>query len=70
MKHFVHFNDDYADNGGIGFKEFDTEGQAITFIEGRISEDPTSRSLKDYTLIQGRVKCMKVVETVKHIKVV
>lgn len=70
MKYFVHYDDDYPDNGGIGIEECDSKSEATKFIEDRISADPIHRSLDKYTLIYGFKKEIKAVESVVRIKIV
>ena len=67
MKYFVEYNDDYADNGGVGVEQFDEKKEALEFIEKRMEQD-SSRTLSNYTLIRGEVIQMKAVEVVTKIE--
>ena len=67
MKYFVEYNDDYADNGGIGLEQFDEKQQALEFVEKRMKQD-SSRTLSNYTLIKGEDIQMKAVEVVTKIE--
>jgi len=51
---FVFYHDDYPDNGGIGMKRFATAKEAARYIECRIAEDPISRTMDKYTVIEGK----------------
>lgn len=69
MKYYVFYEDDYSENGGIGLEEFESETEATVFIEGRISERDTDRTINCYTLIQGKERKIKAIETVTRIEV-
>lgn len=69
MKHFVYYDDDYPDNGGVGFKEFESKRKVIEFIEKRIGESPMTRSIDNYIVIVGAIKKIEAVETVLHVKI-
>jgi len=49
---FVYYDDDYPENGGVGFEKFETEKLLFEFIAKRIKEDPT-RELTNYTVVKG-----------------
>ncbi len=61
MECFVYYEDDFFDMGGIGFKEFKSEVEAIKFIEERLSKVENPR-IQDYTLIRGKKMSLQVVE--------
>ena len=69
MKHFVYYDDDFPDNGGIGFEEFVSKSGAVAFIEKRINESPMTRTVDNYIVVSGEVKKIETVETVLHIKI-
>ncbi len=52
-RYFVYYHDDYCGNGGHGLKDFDSEENALEFIDKRMSlqDDP---DIADYLLIQGK----------------
>ena len=64
MKYYVYYSDDYADNGGMGFEEFNEKDEALSFIQSRFSHDP---KLSDYRLIKGSELNLRAVETVTKI---
>ena len=53
MEWFVFYNDDYPDNGGVGFHKCDSAQVAQRFIQNRMSEDPKYRTLDKYTVVEG-----------------
>ena len=67
LKYFIEYNDDYADNGGVGIEQFDDKNKALEFVETRMKQNST-RKLSDYTLIKGEVIPMKAVEVVLKIE--
>ena len=68
-KHFVYFNDDYENVGGVGLKEFETIEDACRFIEDRILAKP-SRTIDEYILISGRRIEIETYETITKIRAV
>jgi hypothetical protein len=54
MNYFVHYYDDYPNVGGIGLKKCETLDKVVEFIKGRLEEDPSGRSIRDYTVIYGK----------------
>ena len=64
--YYVFHDDDYANEGGIGWQYFATEQEALDFITGRIKQDVT-RSLDNYALIEGKKRNLKAIETVTKI---
>jgi hypothetical protein len=66
MKYFVYYDDDYIENGGVGFGKFDSLPEATKFIEDRISQDKT-RNIYDYKIIVGKQLIIEIVETVTKI---
>jgi hypothetical protein len=68
MKYFVFYSDDYYENGGVGFCEFDKKVDVLSFIEGRMKsvEHP---DIKDYSVIEGRRLPIEVAEVVTRVKI-
>lgn len=66
---FVFYDDDYADNGGIGFEFFSTQDQAIQFIQKRMDQD-SSRTIENYQVIEGIERLIESVEVVTKIKLI
>jgi len=48
---FVFYDDDWADNGGVGWREFDFEEDALSYIDERMRDRETE--IDRYTLIKG-----------------
>lgn len=70
MKHYVFFNDDYANCGGIGLKECETKQKATKFIEERLKHGESSRkSIDNYTVIYGRKAVLKTVEVATKVEI-
>lgn len=68
--HFVYYDDDHADAGGIGLRAFQNAEAACRFIDDRIRKDPERyhcRELSDYTLIAGKKLNMQVVEVINKV---
>ena len=71
MKFYVYYADDYEGNDGKGFEKFESEKEALKFIEGRLgSEGCMPRRVDHYTLVEGREKELTVVEVATKVKVV
>ena len=70
MKYYVYYSDDYADNGGVGFEEFDTKGEAEGFIEKRIAQYPFERNVGNYTVIEGSRVSVKACQTAVKVRIV
>ena len=72
MNFFVFYNDDYADNGGVGFAEFATAEQAEAFIAKRmkLNDDPPNNiEMKEqYTVVRGRKMDLKIVSVIDVVK--
>lgn len=68
MRYFVFYNDDYADNGGIGFEAFASEADALKFIEQRLSEH-SNTGLDAYRLVAGCEVNIEAAETVTRVRV-
>jgi hypothetical protein len=66
MKWHVYYDDDYYDNGGVGFEVFDECDLAIKFIEDRIKHGE-NRKIENYKLILGQEKKLNVVGVVSKI---
>lgn len=72
MKHYVFFNDDYANCGGIGLKEYETKQEAIKFIEKRLElnlDGPFERSINNYTVIYGKKAVLETVSVATKVKI-
>jgi hypothetical protein len=72
MKHFVFFNDDYENSGGIGLKECETQQEAAGFIEERLelSQDgPFKRDVNNYTVIYGKKAALTTEEVTTKVKI-
>ena len=70
MNYFVYWNDDYCDNGGMGLEKFDSESDALSFIEGRMANISRLRDadVSNYTLIRGTEVELEPVETVIKVR--
>jgi hypothetical protein len=68
-KYFVYHNDGYYDDGGVGIEDFNTQDNALTFIESRMRADP-QRHLNNYLLVEGKVLVLKPVEVITKLTVV
>lgn len=66
--YYVFHDDDYADNGGIGFQEFPSLDEACCFIEGRLKQNAAA-DLNGYVLIEGVKLSMESVDRVVTITV-
>lgn len=66
MACFVYYDDDYADNGGIGLAEFEDSSTAAAFIESRMSSHPDPK-LENYTVIDGRKMNLSVREQITRV---
>lgn len=64
---FVYYSDGYADDGCLGFEGFESQAEAVEFIERRIVEH--GATLDCYELIQGRKLTLEAVETVSRVAV-
>lgn len=73
QKYYVAYEDDYPENGGVGFEEFETEAEALQFISLRLRlrapHAQKKRTLDDYDLIKGVKLPLKKVEVVVKVEV-
>jgi putative IMPACT (imprinted ancient) family translation regulator len=53
MKWFVSYEYDYESIGGKGFRAFDSEEQALAFIQHHMSENPNA-TLDCFGLVKGQ----------------
>ena len=69
MKYLVLYNDDYYDNGGVGFELFDDRGKAEAFITNRSLR--ASRSIEDcsYRVFYGEEREVNAVERITEMKI-
>lgn len=67
MKYFVYYDDDYEDSGGVGLVICETEGDICAFVEQRIAQKPTERTIDNYRVIRGVEVDIEIVETVTKI---
>lgn len=67
MNYYVFYQDGYCDNGDVGLDFFDTEKEAVEFVEKRIRrhEEP---SIKNYIVIKGEEMTIEIIEKVKSIR--
>ena len=68
MKHFVYYHDGYHGDGCIDLAEFDSQQEALDFINKRAQE--TGRGVSSYDLIMGRKIPLQVTKYVLKIEVV
>ena len=68
-KWFVYYSDDHPDNGGEGFESFDSEQEALAFIENRMLENGLESPIDCYTLVCGVHKKLKAVQQVTRIAI-
>jgi hypothetical protein len=68
MKWFVSYEYDYESLGGKGFRAFDSEAQALAFIESNLSEN-SNATLDCFGLVKGEECELRAVETVTKIAV-
>lgn len=68
MQYFVYYNDDYYELAGVGLETFDTENDALRFIEKRMSDD-VHRKLDAYVLLKGQILSLEPITTVVKIAV-
>ena len=76
MKWYVYHDDNYYNEGGVGFSTFHTEKEALGFIEERlkIAENTAYRnteetSLDNYVLIYGKQLIVEAKEYVSRVQV-
>jgi len=68
--HFVYYDDDYYDSGGVGLEELKEEEDVIKFIEERMKHHPSSNSdLTQYTVIKGVKLKIEPAEVIKSVKI-
>jgi hypothetical protein len=63
---YVFYNDDFPDNGGIGFEEFKTKTQATDFITVRMGKVKNA-ALANYRLITGEELILKATQTITQV---
>lgn len=72
MTIYVYYEDDYADNGGIGLSEFNqTEGameHALLFIEERMKSHPKA-TIENYRMILGKELPLEAAQVVTKVRV-
>jgi len=64
---FVFYNDGYADDGCLGWDGFESQHEAVAFIEQRMREYDADPSC--YDLIEGRKLTLEAVEKVTRVAV-
>ncbi len=64
-QYFVYYDYDYDEMGGKGLERFETEEQALDFIQQRIKGD----SMAGFTLIKGEQQKLIAVEKVTKIAI-
>jgi hypothetical protein len=69
MKWYVFHDDDYFENGGIGLREFDSQHEAIAFIDTRLQSIRSAGKLENYTLIHGEQLQLTVVQRISQVAV-
>lgn len=70
MPLFVYYEDDYADNGGMGLQEFDNVQEAQAFIEKRLGFDGCrKKTIDDYKVIEGRRLKVEPKVVVKSVRI-
>lgn len=52
-KWYVFYDDDYCEDGGMGFKGFDNSELALRFIEERMIDRDEEADISEYRLIEG-----------------
>lgn len=67
-KYFVYYRDDYENMGGVGLEEFDTQKEALEFIEDRLRMKEDSK-LSNYKLIKGTMLKLTPKEKVTKVAV-
>lgn len=70
MSWFVLYSDGYCDNGDVGWKQFNTPGGAVGYIEKRMEQKDKAVSLANYTVIHGEKLELEPVEVVRKVKIV
>lgn len=61
---FVYYEDDYADNGGLGFTCFGSKYDALSFILKRmeeIIENGRIPAIDNYRVVEGRERTLESV---------
>lgn len=54
MTWFVLYSDGNQDDGGVGYFRFDSQHEAIKFIEKRLANGNSGAGLECYTLLSGQ----------------
>ncbi len=70
MNYFVYFNNGYADDGDVGFEEFDSKQLALDFISGRAERQKqlTDETLnQQFILIEGRSLPLKSAQRITSV---
>lgn len=67
MKYFVFYEDGWAEDGDVGINVFDSEDEAVLYIEKRMGCD-ISRRIDQYKLIRGEIIDLEPVEIVTKIR--
>jgi hypothetical protein len=67
-KWFVFYQDDYAENGGVGLAEFGTKAEAEAFIVERMSRSSEPNILA-YKVISGFEHAIEKVQVVSKVKI-
>lgn len=67
MHYYVYYEYDFYEEGGIGFREFETKQKALDFIQsaGYESKDVND----DFVLIEGKRLPLEVVEVIKKVQI-
>ena len=66
-KFFLFYDYDYYENGGVGFKEFDTKQEALQFINDVLKVTKDDVPLSAWQLIEGRELSLRTVERITEI---
>jgi hypothetical protein len=66
-KFFLFYSYDYAENGGVGFDQFDTKQEALQFINDVLKVTKDDVPLGAWRLIEGRELSLRTVERITEI---
>jgi hypothetical protein len=66
-KFFLFYDYDYYENGGVGFKQFDTKQEALQFINDVLKVTKDDVPLSAWRLIEGRELSLRTVERITEI---
>jgi hypothetical protein len=65
--YFVYREDELCENGGIGLEAFSSTDDALEYIQQRLAEPHTQRTVENYRLIRGEELTLYPIEVTTRV---